>query len=145
MLTHEWRQPETALLVNQTTGRTLARRARIARSLWAQLVGLIGSRGTLAAPGEALGLPDCGAVHTAGVRVRLDVVFCDASGRVLDIVADLRPWRLGACRGTVRRAAIAWEAPAGTLAPYVHPGDVLALAPGEGGLTDAARQRSDPG
>jgi hypothetical protein len=35
-----------AALVNQTTGRTLALRARIAHSLWAQLVGLSG-RATL--------------------------------------------------------------------------------------------------
>jgi uncharacterized membrane protein (UPF0127 family) len=66
-------------------------------------------------------------VHTAGVRVRLDVVFCDRSGRVIAIVADLRPWRLAWCRGTAGRAGLAWEAAAGTLAPYVHPGDVLAL------------------
>lgn len=110
----------TGRLVNRTTGRTLAR-ARLVRSFWGQFVGLMGKA---AEPGVALGLPGCAAVHTFGVPVPLDVVFCDQDGRVLRVAGSVGPWRVGAA---ARGAAMAWEARAGTLAPFVSPGDVLIL------------------
>jgi uncharacterized membrane protein (UPF0127 family) len=33
------------------------------------------------------------------MRFAIDAVFLDAEGRVLRVAADLRPWRLAACRG----------------------------------------------
>ena len=111
--------------MNRTTGETLAARARVARGLWAQIVGFIGRRDI--GDDEALGLPNCAAVHTLFVRQPLDVVFCDAGGRVLRVAAHVHPGRIAGCRGTGASVVMAWEARAGVLAPRVRPGDVLAL------------------
>ncbi len=78
-----------------------------------------------AGPGEnvALGLPRCRRVHTAFVRGALDVVFCDQAGRALLVVANLPPWRISPLAPI--GAAWAWEARAGTLAPFVAVGDEI--------------------
>lgn len=71
---------------------------------------------------EALGLPRCPMIHTFFVRTPLDVAFCDGAGRVLRVLPGLKPFTLGPW---VARTAMAWEARAGVLAPFVTPGDVL--------------------
>ncbi|MBU6377030.1 MAG: DUF192 domain-containing protein [Gammaproteobacteria bacterium] len=43
---------------------------------------------------EAIEFPHCRAVHTFGMTEAIDVVFVDAGGRVLRVVARLAPWRL---------------------------------------------------
>lgn len=121
-------RPEPALvrrLVNRTTGQTVAARAVVAQSAWAQMFGLIGRPATN--DDAALGLPGCAVVHTAGMRYALDVAFCDAAGRVLQVSAAVPPWRITAAR---RHAAMAWETRAGILSSRVRPGDVLALEKG---------------
>jgi uncharacterized membrane protein (UPF0127 family) len=35
----------------------------------------------------------CSAVHTLGMMYPIDVIFCDATGRILCIQAKVRPWR----------------------------------------------------
>jgi hypothetical protein len=35
----------------------------------------------------------CSAVHTVGMTYPIDVVFCDATGRILCIQPKVRPWR----------------------------------------------------
>jgi uncharacterized membrane protein (UPF0127 family) len=99
----------------------LAADARVARSLRAQLIGLIGRE---IGGDEALGLPRCSRLHTFFLRQPLDAVFCDSAGRALAIHADIPPFALAGRRGG---AAIVWEARAGTLAPFVGVGDVLGL------------------
>jgi hypothetical protein len=111
-------------LVNRTTGQIVAARAFVARSLWAQMIGWIGQRPDAE---QALGLPGCAAVHTAGMRWALDIAFCDPAGRVLQINAAVPPWRIAAAR---RQAAITWETRAGVLASRARPGDVLVLETG---------------
>ena len=103
------------------TGRTVSCRARIARGAWAQLVGLIDSQDAH----EALGLLGCASVHTAGMRFALDIAFCDASGRVLELKAAVLPWRVAVCRQAA--ATMTWEMRAGVLTRLVGPGDVLVL------------------
>ena len=110
------------MLVHAGTGRVLAARAEVAAGWAAQLRGLIG-RGEIAS-GFALGLPGCRQVHTALLPGPLDVAFCDRDGRVLRLVASLTPWRVS---GYVAGAAIAWEAAAGALAPWLREGDALLL------------------
>lgn len=51
----------------------------------------------------------CNAVHMLGMRYAIDVLFLDASGRVLKRVDGLRPWRASACVG----ARVALELRAG--------------------------------
>jgi hypothetical protein len=110
------------VLVHAGTGRVLAARAEVAAGWGGQLRGLIG-RGEIAS-GFALGLPGCCQVHTALLAGPLDVAFCDRDGRVLRLVASLAPRRVS---GYVAGAAIAWEAAAGTLAPWLREGDALLL------------------
>jgi uncharacterized protein len=57
----------------------------------------------------AMLLHDCRAVHTVGMAYPLDVLFCDASGRILRIVPCLKPCRVA----RERRAAQVWELRAG--------------------------------
>ncbi len=107
------------VLINRASGQVLSENARIASGGWASFIGLMGR---IVTPGEALGLPHCAAVHTFFVRQPLDIVFCDREGRVLRVVAARKPFQVGP---SVRGAAMAWEARAGTLAPWVAPGDLL--------------------
>ncbi|MCE2524473.1 MAG: DUF192 domain-containing protein [Acidimicrobiia bacterium] len=72
----------------------------------------------------ALWLPRTRAVHTLGMRFTIDVAYCDAEGRVLEIVT-MRPWRLGRPR---LRACSAVETEAGCLQRWgVGVGTVLEI------------------
>jgi uncharacterized protein len=52
-------------------------------------------------PDEALWLDPCGGIHTWGMGYPIDVLFVDPNLRVLRVLSELRPWRLGwAPRGT---------------------------------------------
>jgi uncharacterized protein len=94
----------------------------VARSFFARLGGL------LALPrlrgGQALVLAPCNSVHTLFMRYAIDVVFIDKQGRVLDLVANLRPWRAAWCW----RAHAAVELASGqALANGLVPGALLDL------------------
>jgi uncharacterized membrane protein (UPF0127 family) len=56
-------------------------------------------------------LAPCDAIHTCGMRFDIDVFFLDHAGRVLRVVAALRPWRIALCP----RAASAVEFEAGVV------------------------------
>ena len=74
----------------------------------------------------AMLLAPCAAIHTAGMRFAIDVVFVDRRGCAVKIVRDLGPWRISLSAGA--RAVI--EMPAGSLCRgQVLPGDRLYLAP----------------
>jgi uncharacterized membrane protein (UPF0127 family) len=53
----------------------------------------------------------CSAVHTVGMSYAIDIVFCDATGRILRIVKGLRPFRLARHAGAV----VVWETAAGVV------------------------------
>ena len=61
----------------------------------ARLFGLL-ARPRLAAD-EALYLAPCASVHTVFMRYAIDVAFVDASGHVLAVVSDLKPFRAAWC------------------------------------------------
>ncbi len=42
----------------------------------------------------ALLLRPCSAIHTFGMTWSMDVLFCDADGRIVKLVESLRPWRV---------------------------------------------------
>ncbi|MBJ7348091.1 MAG: DUF192 domain-containing protein [Thermoleophilaceae bacterium] len=52
------------------------------------------------APGSALLIPHCSAVHGFFMRYSIDLVFVDANLRVM-AVTELRPWRMASCRGAL--------------------------------------------
>ena len=79
----------------------------VARTFGQRLLGLMGL--TTMAPGSALLFPACDSVHTACMRMNIDVVFLDPDGRVLAVRRGLGPWRVARCRG----AAAVLECPAG--------------------------------
>lgn len=72
----------------------------------------------------AVWFPRTRAVHTIGMRFAIDVAYCDADGRVLEIVV-MRPRRLGRPR---LRARSVVEAEAGSLGRWgVAVGTVLEI------------------
>ena len=74
------------------TGRLLAARAAMARTLMARVKGLLGRR-SLGAQ-EALILPQCHSIHTLGMRFVIDAVFVDRAWRVVAMRPHLRPGRI---------------------------------------------------
>jgi uncharacterized membrane protein (UPF0127 family) len=83
--------------------------------------GLLG-RPPLAA-GEALILSPGRQIHTFGMRVVLDVIFCAKDWSVLHVVRSMKPRRV---TRLLWSAAYAIELPAGAAAAVV-PGDVLVV------------------
>jgi uncharacterized membrane protein (UPF0127 family) len=77
---------------NTDSGLVIARSLEIAATRTARRRGLMG-RPSLPA-GRALWIVPSRGVHTCGMRFAIDVVALDARGVVVDVVTDLRPWRL---------------------------------------------------
>ena len=112
------------VLVNERTRERVANSVEIAATRKSRRRGLLGRERLDAA--SAMLLAPCAAVHTAGMRFAIDVVFVDRQGYAVKVVRDLRPWRIALAAGA--RAVI--EMPAGTLqCDRVLPGDRLYLAP----------------
>ena len=108
-------------LLVEGSGAEVAARVEHARSFAARLRGLLG-RDRLQV-GEALVIDPCNSVHTLFMRFAIDVAFVDASGRVLRMVPELRPWRVTRIHPAARRVI---ELAAGALARAgVREGDVL--------------------
>lgn len=106
-------------------GRVLIARADIASGFVSRAIGLMGRRGM--GPGRALYLTPCSSVHTGFMRFPLDLVFLDASLRVVRIVRGLDPWR-AALGGAGARGVL--EVESGWLpAEVVRVGDALRLSP----------------
>ena len=83
---------EGLLVRNLHTGVVMASTLEIAATRAARRRGLLG-RDALA-PDSALWIVPSRGVHTCGMRFAIDVVALDARGVVVDVVTDLRPWRL---------------------------------------------------
>jgi hypothetical protein len=108
---------------NETKGATVATNVRIAKSMWARFWGLMGRRSL---PGdEGLWIAPCSSVHTFFMRFPIDVVFLDRGGRVVKIVAAMKPWR-AAVGGSGAHSVL--ELNAGKAAGAVEVGDLLVLA-----------------
>jgi uncharacterized membrane protein (UPF0127 family) len=82
-------------LLLEPDGREIAQ-CRMALSLWERFRGLMLARPL--APGEALWLPSCAAVHTAFVRQPIDLVFL-RQHRIVRVVDRVAPWRVARCAG----------------------------------------------
>lgn len=108
---------------NLTKGTTTATKARLARSHMARLIGLL-NRSSLDL-GEALVLSPCKSVHTCFMRFPIDVVSLDASGEVIGLMEDMRPFRFSPLW---RHAKAIVELPVGTIkANKIEPRDRLEL------------------
>ncbi len=71
---------------------------------------------------EGLWLEPCAMIHMCFMSFPIDAVFLDREGKVLRVVADLKPWRFSpwvfGARGVL-------ELPAGRCSGRVSEGDVL--------------------
>lgn len=108
-------------LINRETGQVVSESVILATGPVSLFWGAMG-RGI--PPGTVLGLTPCDWVHTFFVPHPLDIVYCDADGRILRVDAAAPPNRL------LRRAPGAktvWESRAGTLSPFVAAGGGLIL------------------
>ena len=111
-------------LMNERTRLPVATAVEIAATRTSRRRGLLGRDRLDEA--SAMLLAPCAAVHTAGMRFAIDVVFVDRQGYAVKVVRDLQPWRIALATGA--RAVI--EMPAGSLAwGQVLPGDRLYLSP----------------
>jgi uncharacterized membrane protein (UPF0127 family) len=111
------------VLMNERTLEPVAVSVEIAATRSSRRRGLLGRDRLEEA--TAMMLAPCAAVHTAGMRFAIDVVFVDRQGFTVKVVRDLRPWRISLAAGA--RAVI--EMQAGSLQlGQVLPGDRLYLA-----------------
>jgi uncharacterized protein len=85
------RDPDANALVNERTGSVVAETLEMAFDSGTRRRGLLG-RDDLA-PGAALVLAPCNAVHTCRMRFPIDIVFVTREGRVTKIVRGLAAWR----------------------------------------------------
>jgi uncharacterized membrane protein (UPF0127 family) len=108
------------LATNITRRNILAAEVEVARSGSARSRGLLGRKGL--APGEALWIVPCEAVHTFGMQFSLDLVYLDREHRIKKIRQDVRPWRFSGCL----TAHSVLELPAGALQGlHVSVGDII--------------------
>ena len=110
-------------IVDLAKGTVVAEAAEVADSFWARGRGLLG-RSPLR-QGQALVIVPCGSVHTIGMTYPIDVLHVGQDGRVLKVIQDLRPHRLGPL---VWGSRLAVELPAGTAErPGIKRGDAIEL------------------
>jgi uncharacterized membrane protein (UPF0127 family) len=102
-------------------GTIVCDRCLLATTPYARSKGLLG-RSSLE-PGEGMLFRPAGSIHMFFMRFPLDVVFCDRDLVVLDVVRDLRPWRMASRKG----ARVVIELAVGA-AENLHAGDQLLLA-----------------
>lgn len=122
-------------------------RVRVAQGFWMRFRGLMLTPPL--ADGHGLFIPRCASVHCLFMRYAIDLVYVDDEGRVLQCVANVRPWAVSAAG---RRARIAAKhRPIHTLELAAGSIEQLAIAPGDlldfpresrrTVLTNTARQR----
>jgi uncharacterized protein len=96
--------------VTRNDGVVVCEECLVAATPFTRMRGLLG-RSSLPS-GQGILLRPASSVHTFFMRFPIDVVFLDGELRVVEIAADLRPWRAAGKRGT--RAVL--ELPAGECA-----------------------------
>ncbi len=108
-----------AVLSTQGQAFNLTRQAYLATSLalanthWTRLRGLLGLKSDDFRNGAGLWIVPCHGVHTLGMGFPIDVVYLDRSMTVIDVQAELKPWRFAPVR---RHAASVLELPCNTAA-----------------------------
>lgn len=112
-----------ALLRNLRTGNIVAGDVEKANSLWLRFTGFL-SYGKIR-PDQGLWFDKCSAIHTIGMRERIDVVFLAKDDRVMRIDYSVLPYRLAVMCAGARTVIELGAAPAKRRDLLV--GDPLAL------------------
>ena len=86
-------------------GAVVCERCVLANNPWTRLKGLLGRRGL--DDGEGLLIRPTGSIHMFFMRFPIDAVFLDRDLRILEVVPDLKPWRMAAKRGAKQVLEIA--------------------------------------
>ena len=107
-----------------SSGTVVALDVRWARSTADRARGLIGE--TSMSEGAAMVFEPAHQIHTFGMKIPLDVVFCDRNWKVLHVVRSMKPRRI---TKIVWRARFGVELAAGSLPEEVNAGESLLLAP----------------
>jgi hypothetical protein len=117
------RHPSALEVICPAREATLVSRGSLAETYGSRLKGLLGRRWL--ASGDGLLLEPCNSIHMFFMRFAIDAVYLDADDRVLRVVDDLRPWKIGP---TLRRARKVLEVPAGAaVACGLQTGDQLLI------------------
>jgi len=81
-------------IYNKTRETFVATRATVADGYFHRLVGLLGTARRWARPGKGLWIVPSHGVHTLGMLYALDLIFLDRNHRVVDVVENIRPFRI---------------------------------------------------
>ena len=73
-------------------GQTLIRKCRIAADFFTRFLGLMGKMQLR--EDEALCFPKCNSIHTFFMRIPIDVLFVSKSGKVIEVLPTLKPWKM---------------------------------------------------
>lgn len=111
-------------IVNLTRQTILADRVEVANSAANRNKGLLGRRGL--ERGEGLWIVPCAAVHTFGMRFRIDLVYVDRDKRVKKVRSSVPPWHMSAC---VTAHSVVELASGIVCATQTQAGDVLEFSP----------------
>ena len=66
-------------------------KAKVARTMFARMKGLIGTKSL--PPGEGLLILHCNSIHTFFMSFAIDATFLDRDDRVVKTVRGIKPWR----------------------------------------------------
>lgn len=114
---------EEVCVINKTRGTCLAEKAGMAKSFFSRLKGLLGKK--VLPQGEGLVIMPCSSIHCLGMKFPIDVIYVSSDHRVMELVENLQPNRLGP---VVKESKYVVELPAGTIsATSTRKGDLLLL------------------
>ena len=86
-----------AVTLSRGDGSIVCERCFLAVTIPSRMRGLLG-RSSLP-PGEGMLLRPAGSIHTMFMRFPIDAVFLDRELHIVDVVSNVRPWRLTGRRG----------------------------------------------
>lgn len=116
------------MIRNRTKNTILARSERLAVHWFTRLRGLIGHDFRSF---DGMVFPDCSAIHTFFMGMKIDVLFLDGNGTVLRACPAVPPWK--PCL-TERNSSVTVELPEGTIAgTQTGTGDSIRLENPENG------------
>lgn len=97
-------------ITNLTKNTVLAQRCELANTPFKRMKGLLGRRRL--EDGEGLIIQPCSSVHTFFMRFPIDVIFLDASNKIIGLYKEFPPFRLSRIFFAAQKAI---ELPAGVL------------------------------
>lgn len=112
---------------NHTRQAFLANRIQLAQTHWGRLRGLMGIAPEGFPPGSGLWIVPCHGVHSFNMRFPIDAIYLDAGLKVVELVENLRPWRIAPLNF---EAVTVLELPARTISVTgTQPLDVIEIVP----------------